>query len=174
MSIEKKHVFETLGVLGIIASLLFVGFELRLSRSIALNEGFATQNELAIALMSMQSENADVWQRGCLGEELTQEEKVVFGKIFAATVNYRFTLWSRANVGLMGASPERWARYVAFDRYQFTGFNEYWIEGLNRRNPDRELSTEAMGPWQADIERVYEEYVSSNTPKDLDVSYCGS
>jgi len=172
MKIDTKHLIEIIGISGLIASLLFVGYELRLSRSIAQNEGFAVISELSTAIMSLQAEYADIWQRGCLDEELTTEERVIFARIFQATTFRGFTLWARANIGLMGAPPEQFARIIALDRHRFEGYNKMWNENRTTRRPDLS-STITDNSWGAAVESIYDDLKRNDEVKSIDVAWCG-
>jgi hypothetical protein len=86
---------QMLGMLGIIASLVFVGLQLKQTDEIASIEGQENAVQRHYDMLSLMAENADVWQRGCLGEELSAFERVLFGKIFTVYVNNNFAGWRR-------------------------------------------------------------------------------
>ena len=73
-----REIAEMFGVAAIVASLIFVGIELRQSHEIALNEmDFVT---LAAFFDTRDTENAysDIWVRGNLGEELDRSEMAIY------------------------------------------------------------------------------------------------
>jgi hypothetical protein len=79
LKIEKLNDrFQSLGLLGVIVSLLFVGFQLRQDREIAAYEGAAANVTSSTAWADLVVKNADVWQRGCVGKQLIDSERVVF------------------------------------------------------------------------------------------------
>jgi hypothetical protein len=83
------------GMLGIIASLVFVGLQLKQTDEIASIEGQENAVQRHYDMLSMMAESADVWQRGCIGEELSDAERVLFSKIFTVYVNNNFAGWRR-------------------------------------------------------------------------------
>jgi hypothetical protein len=73
-----KKFAELIGIAAIVASLIFVGVELRQSRQIAMNEiGFVA---LASYFETRDTENdhAEVWTKGNLGEELDRYEMAIY------------------------------------------------------------------------------------------------
>lgn len=91
MKITIRQMVEILGVTTVVLSLLFVGYELRLARSIAESEGFIQTAELTRSLNEYISNNADLWARGCMAEELTLSENVIFTNIASSVIGYQFT-----------------------------------------------------------------------------------
>lgn len=86
---------QILGMLGIIASLIFVGMQLKQTDEIASIEGQENAVQRHYDMLSLMAEHADVWQRGCNGEELSAAERVLFGKIFTVYANNNFAAWRR-------------------------------------------------------------------------------
>jgi len=86
---------QILGMLGIIASLVFVGMQLKQTDEIASIEEQEYAVQRHYDMLSLMVENADVWQRGCIGEELSTAERVLFAKIFTVYANNNFAGWRR-------------------------------------------------------------------------------
>lgn len=148
MRITWKEIAESIVAGSIVLSLLFVGYELRQSRSIAIFDGAIAAEESLFNLRSLQIENIDVWQRGCAGGELTSTENGIFSKIVDA-VNFRnFTAWSRANLGLVQQDSEFFARGIAIERYNYPGFNDAWLENYGDR--------QAWGEWPIAVDSIYQ------------------
>ena len=167
-----RAVGEIVAVTSVVFSLIFVGYELRLSRSIAQNEGFVTSAELAESVFSLQATHADVWQRGCLGEELSVQDGVIFLKVFRAVVDRRFASWARANIGITRGNPAFFAYGTALDRYRFPGFNEMWVNDISSRNIEFDYQTSLDG-WGQAVEEFYLEFTDSNAEKNVGVAFCG-
>ena len=77
-SISWKEIAELIGIAAIVASLLFVGVELRQSQQIALNEAGFVALTAYIDTRNAENENSDVWIRGNLGEELERSEMAIY------------------------------------------------------------------------------------------------
>ncbi len=86
---------QILGMLGIIASLVFVGLQLKQTDEIASIEGQESAVQRHYDMLSLMAGNADVWQRGCIGEELSATERAQFAKIFTVYANNNFAGWRR-------------------------------------------------------------------------------
>jgi hypothetical protein len=86
---------QILGMLGIIASLVFVGLQLKQTDEIASIEGQESAVQRHYDMLSLMAENADVWQRGCIGEELSSAERALFGKVFTVYANNNYAGWRR-------------------------------------------------------------------------------
>ncbi len=146
--------------------------ELRIARLQAGSDGFSNASDTTISVLALISDHADIWRKGCLDEDLLPDESIIFQKLIAAYSNRNFTSWFRANLGLTGASPERFARVQAMNRYRFPGFNRVDLETRRAMSPRFELSA-GTTPWEDEVDLFYDELVESGAPKNVDVSYCG-
>ncbi len=82
MSFKKfNEVAELLGMVAIVASLIFVGLQLRQSQRIALAEIEAANSSASIELASLLSDHSEAWVRGIAGEELEDSDAEVFKSI---------------------------------------------------------------------------------------------
>jgi len=162
---------EILGISALVISLMFVGYELRLSRSIAETEGFATSHEQNRSIREFIAANSEIWYRGCLGEELSPEDSVVFVSIAQSLFNRAFTRWSRSGIGITGATQESLATGVALNRYRFPGYNEAWEKNeLSQISPLRERNS---SNWRSAVEEMYIALVDSDFDRSFDVAWCG-
>ena len=75
---------QVIGIFALVASLVFVGFQVKQTDDIATDDVFDSIIVNTIELSSLIAENADVWARGCLGEELSSAERIRFGQVFNA------------------------------------------------------------------------------------------
>ena len=162
MRIEGKQLVETVGVLAVVLSLLFVGYELRLSRSVAMTESMSQRVELAMNVAEQIATNSDVWIRGCLGEELTPSETAIFSNVAATIINYEFFRWGRANIGLTDAPIQNGPIVIARSLYNFPGF----YAELNDDIP-------ASPQFKNDVDTQFQLMVSSGAEKNWNVARCG-
>ena len=89
-SVGWKDVVELVGIVAIVASLVFVGQELRQTRDIALSE-----RGLNILLAGIEArrpifEFPDIWARGNAGEELNPTEAVIYRTLIRDINAYAF------------------------------------------------------------------------------------
>ena len=155
---------ELIAVVSVVLSLIFVGSELRLSRAVAVSENFANVSDRALTFRQALVENADVWRKGCLGEEMTETERVQFFSLLEM-FNFRlFASWQNATSGTSARDPDAFARSVARTMYWFPAFLIH--ESLNS-------STEGVSGWTNAIDEQYSLLASMDFPRDVDVAHCG-
>ena len=127
-------------MLGIMASLVFVGIQLKQTDEIASVEGQDNAVQRHYDMLSLMTEYAEVWQRGCSGEELSPTERVQFAKIFTVYGNNNFAGWRRLelssyrdsnsdfNINAFAANVHRYPGFAAAYRSRIawdqTGFGE--------------------------------------------------
>jgi hypothetical protein len=93
---------ELVAVLSIVITLAFVVYELRLARAQAGAEGLSFGGEMTLQVQSMLAEHPEIWRKGCLGEEMSDTESVVFYRLFNAFTHRNFITWRRTTLGLTG------------------------------------------------------------------------
>ena len=76
-SVNWRALAEVVGIAAIVASLIFVGLQLRQSQDIALSELGASRHASRIELNNAISDHADIWARGNAGDELDHADSVV-------------------------------------------------------------------------------------------------
>jgi hypothetical protein len=72
---------QVIGFFALVASLIFVGLQIRQDQEIAIVEAVSHRFENAEALTNLVSENSVIWTRGLDGEELSTEDFVIFSAI---------------------------------------------------------------------------------------------
>lgn len=172
-SIKNRELLEIVGVLTVVVSLGLVWYELRQGRLVALTETSAQANEINFNVRELITENADVWQRGCLAEELSESERVMYSQMFRAYEHLSFIEWRRASIGLVGRNPDALVRRISLNRYRFPGFNDAWIKSTKIPDPSFEQIDMPIGSWNRAIQDSYESYVESGTETNVDVFACG-
>jgi hypothetical protein len=78
---EWKSIAELIGIAAIVASLVFVGIQLRQEQDIALAEIFEASESSAAAIDFEINENTAVWLKSKNGEDLTESEESIIGRI---------------------------------------------------------------------------------------------
>jgi len=150
-----NEVAELVGIVAIVASLIFVGLEMRQSQSIALAEIEAAYISASIQSASLISENSDVWKRGIANEELDDEDSIVFESIVATltdrswSMQYQMELLDRNEFA--ESNVHRFAAFL----HQRPGARRVWIE----READMKAHREALDPWTATITSPYVEMI---------------
>ena len=117
---------EIAGLMGVVASLVFVGLEVRQSRQIAYMDQLAVARQLVGDYRQKLIENSDLWYRGCSGEELSDSERFVFGQLALELRDTVVTLYGRGNIGIYGSSS-RWIDNLAANLHRYPAVRDATI-----------------------------------------------
>ncbi len=95
--VNIRSILEIIGVMAVITGLGSVGFELRQSNDIAYAEITTWMEESRLITHQATIENAEVWQKGCSGAELRDDQKVIFEYLIRNEIVIMFYRWLRAD-----------------------------------------------------------------------------
>jgi len=165
---------EIIAVVSVVFSLLFVGFELRLSRDQAYADSFAITYESMSEFENLITDNVEVWRRGCLGEELSIAEEMTFARLVLTHNNLMRTLFNRISTGITQTNQNNFPFWVASSRYRFSGYDSMYRRfqlymGTDLENVD--LTNTAS--FIASVERNYQELIETQEDLPPDVAFCG-
>lgn len=79
---------EGIGIVAVAASLIFVGFQIRQEKNIAIVDTFSNRTEFTIDLADLISANSEIWTTGLGGKELKSADLTVFNSIAQAVESY--------------------------------------------------------------------------------------
>ncbi len=119
-------VAELIGIAAVVASLIFVGLEIQQSREIARAEWTGILSQEQIAFDGLFVERPEVWQKGCIGDDLDPAEKIIFARQFSALYHLAFARWLRGNIGINGADPLWVSKEYAKNLHRYAGMGEMW------------------------------------------------
>ncbi len=91
---------QVLGMFAIVASLIFVGLQMKQSRDIARGEGAIANGANSIEVNNAFGAHAEVWIKGRAGGELDEVEGEIFRSLVQNVSDLNFFNWRR--VGLLG------------------------------------------------------------------------
>lgn len=119
-----KNVGEIVGVSAIVASLIFVGVQLRQDREIAVAQSLEVSEASVNAINVMISDNAEVWLKGRKNEELSEFDSIIMSRIVAALWRRaRYVAEMRRNLGRPGTAA---MRDFAIELYENPGARRAW------------------------------------------------
>ena len=95
-AIRLKDLVETVGIISIVASLIFLAIQVRQAQEVAVSETDAAMLESGLQLKSLVVEHADVWRRGSAGELLPEPEATVFRNLVEAHGDVAFMNYQQA------------------------------------------------------------------------------
>ena len=129
---QLKDLLEAIGFLALIASLIFVGLQLRQDRVIARAQDAADFNNTMIEYSRVINANREVWVKGLEGAELSTLDQVTFESV-------AFAVWQKFNGlylrnGLLDQGFKTGvARQVASELYIYPGLRQYFLSRCEHR-----------------------------------------
>ena len=142
---QWKDTVELIGVFAIVASLIFVGLQLKQEDEVAQLEMFDRSAEQQRELADLITQHADVWQRGCVGEELSDTDQLVFAQIHNQFIVHTYLRWLRFKVSDFAGSD-----------------GQYLIDAYAaniHRYPGIAAASEKRSEWAAEGRRYTDQYV---------------
>jgi len=95
---DWKDIAELIGITAIVASLLFVGFQIQQDQNIAIVETRSAITESAQTIAGLVQNNSEIWRRGLDGEKLDADDEIAFMAMVRAVRTHYFNLdirWER-------------------------------------------------------------------------------
>jgi len=163
-----RAVAETIAVLSVVMSLIFVGYEMRLNRAVAIAENFSNASERVMTFRQALVDNAEVWRKGCLGEEMTATERVQFFNLVEMWNFRSFANWRNANEGTGQRDPTGFAQDVARNLHRFPALRDAFLLNAGINVDDR-----GAGAWTNAVTAEYEQMAAEGAPQYVDVAHCG-
>jgi hypothetical protein len=150
-----NEVAELVGIVAIVASLVFVGLEMRQSQNIALAEIEAAFVAASIEIESLISDNSEVWARGIADERLDDSSAAIFESILVALSNRNWSM--QYQMRLLDRSEDadqNIHRFAAF-LHRRPGLRRAWAEREAIMKADRDL----LDPYAASLTSPYLEMI---------------
>lgn len=113
-----KDIAELIGIAAIVASLIFVGMQMRQEQEIAIIDALSLRVVTAAEVSNLISDNRDVWVQAISGEELSESDEAVVESVLDIVENHYTNLFVRySRIGPF--SPNSAVRDFAFGLYQY-------------------------------------------------------
>lgn len=154
---------DLVGVTAIVASLIFVGLQLRQERTLGLTDITSARTESAIALTQLVADNRDLWIRGLQGHELSTDEEMIFFAIAEAIETYLFEEWSNLDQIGDGMFASDVLKDYAYQIYSYPGLRRIWNEDGERQHAQN--PTGSVNPFRRAVDREIEVLESSGVKR---------
>jgi hypothetical protein len=149
---DWKEIAELIGIAAIVASLIFVGVQLKQEQQIALTEIYEASVSSATELDIAISENANIWLKSNRGEALSDAESLIINRLVAASYRRaRGQANMRRIVGTFGTAA---IRDFAIELYENPGVRRVWEAQI-----DNEVEYFKIMAPQDDFRRRYRDEV---------------
>ena len=123
-----RDLIEVVGLIAIVASLIFVGVELRQSRAIAIGDGNLSNAEIQIETNNAINEHSAIWVGGNSGEDLSVEDAVIFHNLVRNKAIHAFMEYARLDqVEFYEAAEAINAEFSVF-LFENPGARQIWLQ----------------------------------------------
>ena len=173
---EKVHDWlQLVGMAAVVASLVFVGLQIKQSDEIAMVELLDNSAMRNLELSTLRANHADIWQKACAGDELSPSEKVVASSIYFSFVSNNWNAWARARATGYGLAESKYfTDRVAVNIHRYPGLKKIALSYRDWRTNTSELDTEYMPIFQEAIQNRLAELEQMDTNPEYDVMWCGN
>ena len=134
-----KAIREALGFLGVIASMVFVGMEVRGNTIAARAAAYQMMGVEAASLWhdwSMDPDFAELLSRGLAGQNLTEAETVQFNYTFVSVLRLYEVTWRQVQLGLLDEEHLQWFGWSQSINPDNLPLRELWPQMENNMSPD--------------------------------------
>ena len=171
-----KHIAEAIGVAAIVASLVFVGLQLRQEDDVARLELIDRSTDQQRELQKWITENADLWIRGCAGSELSEAEYAVFQSIVRTYISQAYNRWvARYAINdQTGASGQYLIDAIAANLHRYPGFGAAYGAMRSWSAEDRRFEDDYLAVYRRALETRLAELAEIDPDPDWDLKHCGA
>lgn len=156
---------QIIGIFSLVASLIFVGLQLRQTQDIAVNERRYAQADRGFEAESIRYQYAEIWVRGNAGDELDNADAMIYDGLVGA--EYRNAFWDSATQRQLGGDGGRALQGFAWFLYRNPGARESWESGVTERRKYWELLNNENGGLTIEIQDVI--YADLDKPDQLNL-----
>ena len=128
-----KNIGEFVGISAIVASLIFVGFQLKQDHDVARAEFTQSSMAISVEVNSMIAEHAEIWLKGRNDVELSDAEMIVMRRLVDSV--YRRARYTAQMSRTLGGLGEAQLRDLAILLYENPGARRTW-ESLTAKEVD--------------------------------------
>ena len=125
---------QVAGIFALVASLIFVGLQMRQDQDIAVAQIWAMSDQSVAELAGLVSENSALWAKGVKGEDLSESEQVAFRSIARAVHRRENNIANRVRRLDYANGYESRIHIYAFRLYQYPGLRRVFDERVVERN----------------------------------------
>jgi hypothetical protein len=156
-----KFAAEMVAIAAIVASLLFVGLQMKQAENIARYEFFSGADVPADFVEALRGQE-EIWLKGCADEEMTDAEMLIFLRLASMHILARNAQTNRVRLLNLSISPEYPAYRMALDLHSNPGLKKTWHlqAEIDRQNP---TLTPGLSSWTTAVERHLDD-IERNPP----------
>jgi hypothetical protein len=171
------EIAQLFGIVAIVASLVFVGLQLKQSEQLGYSEIVANMNDRRAALNELITDHAEVWHQACLGDELDPGSRIIAHRIMGAIMSDAVSEYIARNVGIArsDSARQRIIERVAAQLWKNPGMKEMFYSGQSWHQG---TVTSAIGDgltsgFSTGVIQKLEELESNGKEPIFDSAWCG-
>ena len=157
---------QVIGIFAVVASLIFVGQQLRLDRQIAMSEGWLQFEETQVLLSELIGQNSELWIKGLDGKELTAADQLRFDEIVGSLEARFVSRFMRSSMGVRATSSDWEAQKFAHEMYMHTGLRESVL-----RRWGRHKFLDRVVPFNNEVKQYLEKFDAGELKPDSEKRY---
>jgi hypothetical protein len=116
---------QSVGMLGLIASLVFVGMQVNQTQRAGEGAELASYLEIATLNRQLRIEHADVWQKACAGEELSAADRTKAAALYRNYLEFALLSWLGSSAGILQLDNQSiYVNRLAANIHRYPGFAE--------------------------------------------------
>jgi hypothetical protein len=163
---------QVLGILGVVASLIFVGVQVRQTQSIGEGESATNFIEAVAATRGLVAAHSDIWIRGCKGEELSDGERAEFAHLVRAYGQVQYFAWLATRNGILEMDGSEIVFAVAANIHRYPGFARM-NESIRSWGNLGRYSHDSLDVYASEVNAHVAELQKTDPKPEYDVALCG-
>lgn len=165
---------QVLGMAAVVASLVFVGLQLKQSEEIALAEVYESAAARGVEQRALIAAHADTWHKACLGGQLSAPEQMIAGSIYFNYVQNSFNSWSRyQETGFGGGGAQFYIDSYAANVHRYPGFKKIALSWSDWGELGARFDGELIKKFSASLFQRIAELEQLEPNPTADVMWCG-
>jgi hypothetical protein len=175
-TMKWKEIAEAIGIAAIVASLVFVGFQIRQEDDIARLELIDRSTDQQREIKEWIAEYSDIWVRGCAGAELDEAEHAVFQSIADIYVSQAYNRWvvRYAITEQTGAGGQYLVDAMAANLHRYPGFRAAYDARRSWSVEGRRFEDFYVDEWRLALATRLAELAEIEPHPDWDTRHCGT
>ena len=175
MDSQKLHDWlQVIGIAAVVASLIFVGLQIKQSDEIALAEVLESVAARAIEERTLIAAHAETWQKACLGEELTAEERLIAASLYMNYLQNNFNSWVRfQETGIGGTGSQFLIDAYAANIHRYPGFKQIALSFGDWAELGARFESELASNYRTAVRQRMSELEELEPAPAADVMWCG-
>jgi len=176
MNPERMHDWlQLVGMATIVASLIFVGLQLRQSEHAAQSDMSQSTVAVGVEISALIAEHSDVWLKACSGEELSAPEQLIANNVYFRYLQDNFNSWSRSkSTGIGFMQPSFFTDAYAANIHRYPGFRQIALSWGDWAEQGVRVADNSFAEgYKEEVLRRLSELEKEEPNPDADLAWCG-